>query len=231
MICSFHDGFVQWSFHTTDLARRLHWIRTIVSEVSRWVLPNGKPPCPESAIELYRPSDLRLSTKLVPTFANRGCHLFSVTNPNGRRSQWPRGLRHELSSPAPALRSWVRIPLRHGCLCVFCVRIISELKLLIKSLIWIAWNWQNGLSSLTPNYIWIIIIIIIHSNGYLYYFPRPLCPVCMACIQMLCISRWVITVLHWAYLLIKLCYKCPYCLQILYFVICSEGTCIFNYVK
>jgi hypothetical protein len=22
---------------------------------------------------------------------------------------------------APTLRSWVRIPLRHGCLCVFCV--------------------------------------------------------------------------------------------------------------
>jgi hypothetical protein len=29
--------------------------------------------------------------------------------------------RHELSSPSPTLRSWVRIPLRHGCLCVFCV--------------------------------------------------------------------------------------------------------------
>jgi hypothetical protein len=27
-----------------------------------------------------------------------------------------------LSSSAPTLRSWVRIPLRHGCLCVFCVR-------------------------------------------------------------------------------------------------------------
>jgi hypothetical protein len=38
------------------------------------------------------------------------------------RSQWTRGLRHELPSPAPTLRSWVRIPLRHGCLCVFCVR-------------------------------------------------------------------------------------------------------------
>jgi hypothetical protein len=32
-----------------------------------------------------------------------------------------------------------------------CVRIISELKLFTKSLIWIAWNWQNGLSSPTPN--------------------------------------------------------------------------------
>jgi hypothetical protein len=28
------------------------------------------------------------------------------------RSQWSHGLRHELSSPAPTLRSWVRIPLR-----------------------------------------------------------------------------------------------------------------------
>jgi hypothetical protein len=31
-------------------------------------------------------------------------------------------IREELSSPAPTLRSWVRIPLSHGCLCVFCVR-------------------------------------------------------------------------------------------------------------
>jgi hypothetical protein len=38
------------------------------------------------------------------------------------RSQWPSGLRHELFSPAPTLRSWVRIPHRHGCLCVLCVR-------------------------------------------------------------------------------------------------------------
>jgi hypothetical protein len=28
--------------------------------------------------------------------------------------------------------SWVRIPLRHGCLCSVCVLYISELKLLIK---------------------------------------------------------------------------------------------------
>jgi hypothetical protein len=38
------------------------------------------------------------------------------------RSQWPRGLGYELSSPSPTLRSWVRIPLRHGFLCVFCAR-------------------------------------------------------------------------------------------------------------
>jgi hypothetical protein len=33
---------------------------------------------PESASELYRPSDSRLSAKLVPTFADRGHHVASV---------------------------------------------------------------------------------------------------------------------------------------------------------
>jgi hypothetical protein len=40
-------------------------------------------PWSESASELYRPSDRRLSAKLVPTFADRGCHVVSVTNPYG----------------------------------------------------------------------------------------------------------------------------------------------------
>jgi hypothetical protein len=34
--------------------------------------------------ELYRPSDCRLSAKLVPTFADRGCDVVSVTDPYGR---------------------------------------------------------------------------------------------------------------------------------------------------
>jgi hypothetical protein len=34
--------------------------------------------------ELYRPSELRLSAKLVATFAGRGCHVVSVTDPYGR---------------------------------------------------------------------------------------------------------------------------------------------------
>jgi hypothetical protein len=41
-------------------------------------------PWPESASELYRPIDRRLSSKLVPTFADRGCHVVSVTDPYGR---------------------------------------------------------------------------------------------------------------------------------------------------
>jgi hypothetical protein len=43
-----------------------------------------KTPWPESASELYRPSDRRLSAKLVLTFEDRGCHVVSVMNPYGR---------------------------------------------------------------------------------------------------------------------------------------------------
>jgi hypothetical protein len=43
-----------------------------------------KSPWPESVSELYPPSDRRLSAKLVPTFADRGCHVVSVTDPYGR---------------------------------------------------------------------------------------------------------------------------------------------------
>jgi CBS-domain-containing membrane protein len=38
----------------------------------------------ESASKLYQLSDHRLSAKLVPTFADRGCHMVSVTDPYGR---------------------------------------------------------------------------------------------------------------------------------------------------
>jgi hypothetical protein len=40
-------------------------------------------PWPESASELYRPSDRHLSAKLVPTFVDKGCHVVSVTDPYG----------------------------------------------------------------------------------------------------------------------------------------------------
>jgi hypothetical protein len=38
----------------------------------------------ETASELYRPSDRFLSANLVPTFADRGCGVISVTDPYGR---------------------------------------------------------------------------------------------------------------------------------------------------
>jgi hypothetical protein len=37
-----------------------------------------------TASELYQPSDRRLLAKLVPTFADRGCYVVSVTDPYGR---------------------------------------------------------------------------------------------------------------------------------------------------
>jgi hypothetical protein len=46
--------------------------------------PKKKTLWPESASELYRPSNRRLSTKLVPTFAEKGRHVASVTDPYGR---------------------------------------------------------------------------------------------------------------------------------------------------
>jgi hypothetical protein len=41
----------------------------------------NKIPWPESASELYRPSYCSFSTKLVPTFADRGFHVINVTDP------------------------------------------------------------------------------------------------------------------------------------------------------
>jgi hypothetical protein len=45
---------------------------------------NKKTPWPKSASELYRPRDRCLSVKLVPTSADTGCHVVSVTDPYGR---------------------------------------------------------------------------------------------------------------------------------------------------
>jgi hypothetical protein len=41
-------------------------------------------PWSESTSELYRPSDRRLSAKLMLTFADSGCHVVSITDPYGR---------------------------------------------------------------------------------------------------------------------------------------------------
>jgi hypothetical protein len=48
-----------------------------------------KTPSSESASELYRPSDRRLSAKWMPIFADKGCHVVSVTDPHGRILGFP----------------------------------------------------------------------------------------------------------------------------------------------
>jgi hypothetical protein len=45
---------------------------------------NKKTPWPESASELYRPSDSSLPEKLVPNFVDRECHVVGVAVPYGR---------------------------------------------------------------------------------------------------------------------------------------------------
>jgi hypothetical protein len=40
--------------------------------------------------ELYRQSDRRLSVKLVPNLADRGCHVVNTTDPHGRQSRFSR---------------------------------------------------------------------------------------------------------------------------------------------
>jgi hypothetical protein len=57
--------FGEWTLLRPEIVPRLH---------TPWLL---------SASELYRPSDRRLSAKLVPTFADRGCPVVTATNPHG----------------------------------------------------------------------------------------------------------------------------------------------------
>jgi hypothetical protein len=62
-----------------------------MNETNRQMLPQRQPVelqhkrtlWPESESELYRSSDRRLSSKSMPTFVNRGCHVVSVTDPYG----------------------------------------------------------------------------------------------------------------------------------------------------
>jgi hypothetical protein len=65
------------------------WVPTNVGKKRVWVtqkccLLKQKTPWPESASELYRPNDRRLSAKLVPTIADRWCRVVSMTDPYAR---------------------------------------------------------------------------------------------------------------------------------------------------
>jgi hypothetical protein len=61
------------------LANRARGIsREVVRGLTFCSSDEGKELWPEYASELYRPSYRRLSAKLVPTFADRGCHVVIV---------------------------------------------------------------------------------------------------------------------------------------------------------
>jgi hypothetical protein len=73
-------------------------------------------PWSESASELYRPSDRRLSAKWLPTCADRRrCHVVSVTDPSGRISRFSRQepLLASVKRDAPELSRWHLSPPSH----------------------------------------------------------------------------------------------------------------------
>jgi hypothetical protein len=57
---------------------------TFLHNLLNVLVEKKKTPWSESASELYWPIDRRLSAKWLPTFANRGRHVVSVTDPYGR---------------------------------------------------------------------------------------------------------------------------------------------------
>jgi hypothetical protein len=63
----------------------------------------------QSVSELHRPSDRRLSAKLVPTLADRGCRMVSAKNSHGRllRFSRPEPLLSFLVAPQLSWRGWV----------------------------------------------------------------------------------------------------------------------------
>jgi hypothetical protein len=59
----------------------------------------------ESASEIYRPSDRRLSAKLVPAFEDTGCHVVGVMDPYGRNLAFIDRSRYFFYQVAPQLYS------------------------------------------------------------------------------------------------------------------------------
>jgi hypothetical protein len=65
--------------------RRGVTVRNFIQQIMRLTFEfSASTLCPESECELYRPINRRLSAKSVPTFAGRGYHVVSVTDPYGR---------------------------------------------------------------------------------------------------------------------------------------------------
>jgi hypothetical protein len=74
-----------------------------------WLIIFLKTPWPVSANELYRPSDRRLSAKLLTTFAYRGCHKVSAADPSRpySRISRPEPLFYFRAAPQLYSRGWV----------------------------------------------------------------------------------------------------------------------------
>jgi hypothetical protein len=83
--CAVHFAHLARVFrHHLPLERRVWQRRSETLNALITVTSNKKKSWPESASKQYRPSDRRMSVKLVPTFADRGCQVVSVTDPYDR---------------------------------------------------------------------------------------------------------------------------------------------------
>jgi hypothetical protein len=70
--------------YNRHLLKKCFVVLTLGQVMLGWIVLLKKKKPNSVAWVLYRPSDRRLSAKLVPTFADRGCHVFGVTYPYGR---------------------------------------------------------------------------------------------------------------------------------------------------
>jgi hypothetical protein len=81
------DEYLLWLLYYSSIGLLYYYYSCemwSVFESLYYIQGNKKTLWPESASELYRLSDRSLSAKLVPTSADRGCHVVSVTDPYGR---------------------------------------------------------------------------------------------------------------------------------------------------
>jgi hypothetical protein len=77
--------YIQWSSYWSLSSWLSYQLPTSIPLIhNSCYKTNKQTPWSESASELYRPSDHRLSAKWLPTFADEGCHVVSVTNSYGR---------------------------------------------------------------------------------------------------------------------------------------------------
>jgi hypothetical protein len=82
---------------------------TKIPQFKTCITTRKKTPWPESAGELYRPSDRSLSAKLVPTSTARRCHVVTMTDPYGRILGFLDRSRYFFFQVAPQLcsRGWM----------------------------------------------------------------------------------------------------------------------------
>jgi hypothetical protein len=106
----------QITFHTDSFFSC--WRQTLTIQPARrfcqydyFLLPSGykQTPRPESANDLYRPRDRRLSAKVVPTFTDKACRVLNETDLYGRILRFLDQSRYYFFQVAPQLysRGWV----------------------------------------------------------------------------------------------------------------------------